>query len=566
MFCPECGYKIEDEQARFCPECGTCIEEVESDAVSEHTVGECSAHGFILTNCRLLAEKLGVPALQVKQLIEQYIMARREDEMDYLCLDVDHYTYRKRGFLGWNKSVSLRPDSPWEEYMELLTDAVEQRQGATSGEVLYLFIIGSNDVIPMPRIVHPVEGMDDRDIDTDLLWAYPYGAAMVEELKSLHILQYDQRLLVGRLPVGEDTGFEELAGYLQRAAQCGWGIPMQEAYGQCDPHWQRVSTRVAQPVTPMLRDLEGRVPSACYAHGLVLSPGVTLQHLPHYFHPNASIYYFNLHGSNAREASGYYGCSMEQPPKCHAVMAPAFMEQCGVHNVVVCEACYGARHIGMDRNHSTLLSALYHRTLLFLGSSRVAWGDVDGAQQRMPQPQLADVVASTFMEALGNGYSAGKALFIAKAAVMKADPHVSPYSVATVAEFNLFGDPSLLMDECSEKQAGVVKDPCGKLGHAQAYGCRVTQVEKKGSPSLLQQVRAQVDANVREIHDRIGQYLYAQYGIAPREVDQVLRLDYPDGYQEMNFNYKVARQEDWEEVVTVITSTKGDIRKVFSTR
>ena len=90
MFCPECGYKIEDEQARFCPECGTCIEEVESDAVSEHTVGECSAHGFILTNCRLLAEKLGVPALQVKQLIEQYIMARREDEMDYLCLDVDH--------------------------------------------------------------------------------------------------------------------------------------------------------------------------------------------------------------------------------------------------------------------------------------------------------------------------------------------------------------------------------------------------------------------------------------------------------------------------------------------
>lgn len=566
MFCPECGYRIEEAEARFCPECGTRLDEEENSSAAPHTAEECSAHGYILTNCRLLAEKLGVSSQQVEQLIEQYIISRRADGMDYLCLNVDSYTYRKRGFLGRSRNVSLRPDSPCREYMDLLADAVEQRPGGSSGEVLYLFIIGSCDLIPMPRIAHPVEGMDDRDIDTDLLWAYPYGAAMVEELDNYRILQYDQQLLVGRLPVGEDTGFEELADYLMRASQCGWGIPRREAYGQCDPHWQRISATVSRPVAPLLRNLEGRVPSACFARGLVLSPGVTLQHLPDYFHPDASIYYFNLHGSNAREASGYYGCSMEQPPKCHAVMAPAFMQQCREHNIVVSEACYGARHIGMDRSHSMLLSAIYSQTLLFLGSSRVAWGDVDGGQQRAPQPVLADVVASAFLEAMDSGYSAGKALFLAKSAVMKSDPHVSPHSVATVAEFNLFGDPSLLMDEEREKLALPFSTSGVKLGNAQGYGCKITRVEGHDNPSILQQVRAQVDANIRKIHEQVGEYLYAQLGMAPRPADEVFRVDYPNGQGEMLFNYKVLRQEGWTELLTVITSTDGTVRKLFATR
>ena len=27
MYCPECGYKIEDKDALFCPECGTKVDE-----------------------------------------------------------------------------------------------------------------------------------------------------------------------------------------------------------------------------------------------------------------------------------------------------------------------------------------------------------------------------------------------------------------------------------------------------------------------------------------------------------------------------------------------------------
>ena len=35
MFCPECGYKIDEVGACFCPECGTKIEEFEQQIAED---------------------------------------------------------------------------------------------------------------------------------------------------------------------------------------------------------------------------------------------------------------------------------------------------------------------------------------------------------------------------------------------------------------------------------------------------------------------------------------------------------------------------------------------------
>ena len=140
MFCPECGTRIDEKGARFCPECGTRLDELEEPAqpaeptataptpADSATAKEDSAEwGLILTNCRLLAAKLGGSVDELKQLLHSYIEARNASGVEYELIDADNYSFRKRGFLGRTRTVSLQPDSPWGDYLDLLDDAVEAR-------------------------------------------------------------------------------------------------------------------------------------------------------------------------------------------------------------------------------------------------------------------------------------------------------------------------------------------------------------------------------------------------------------------------------------------------------
>ena len=604
MFCPECGTRIDEKGARFCPECGTRLDELEEPAqpadptataptpADSATAKEDSAEwGLILTNCRLLAAKLGGSVDELKQLLHSYIEARNASGVEYELIDADNYSFRKRGFLGRTRTVSLQPDSPWGDYLDLLDDAVEARTGRRAkGQPLYLFILGSNDIIPMPCVPHPVKEVSDNDIDTDLLWAYPYGKSMVDELQSLNIFHYDQQLMVGRLPVGNDTDWNQFVGYLQRASDNSYGIPSGLTYGQCDPHWKRVSSAVASGVATTLRNL-GALPAEGYYRGLILSPAYTAENLNKVFAPDANLYYFNLHGSNAPEAAGYYGTTLEQRPKCYTVMHPLFMQACQEPNVVACEACYGARHRGMDREHSTLLAALYAETLLFVGSSRIAWGDVDAVDGSAPTPMLADTLVATFMNALQAGYTAGLALFLAKSAVMQQDSQGRPHTAATLLEFNLFGDPSLYLNVWDDEQSDKANTdnesadgtdtsrptaaPAEALTQpaSQSYVCQTEVVgganaTTASSPtaSLLQRVRAQVNANVMHIHDQMARHLYSRYGIPPRPADAIFRVRYADGTEEFRFDYTIETEGEVKQTLTLSTDTQGSIKHLIATK
>ena len=596
MYCPECGTKIEEKGARFCPECGTRLdepEELQQPVVSQPAAGETTDSkessvewGFILTNCRLLAAKLGGSVDELKQLLACYIEARQASGVEYQLIDVDNYTYTKRGFLGRTRTSSLQPDSSWGDYLDLLADAVEARTGKQAkGQPLYLFILGSNDIIPMPCVPHPVKEVDDNDIDTDLLWSYPYGKSMVDELLNLNIFHFDQQLMVGRLPVGNDTDWNKLVDYLQRGIDYSLGIPGGVAYGQCDPHWKRVSSTVIGDVASDLRNLSSQ-PASGYYRGLILSPAYTAENLMQVFTPDAYLYYFNLHGSDAPEACGYYGTTLEQHPKCYPVMHPLFMQTCQCPNVVTCEACYGARHRGMDSEHSTLLAALYAQTLLFVGSSRIAWGDVDATDGSAPTPMLADTLAATFMEALQAGYPAGQAFFLAKSAVMQQDTQGTPYTAATLLEFNLFGDPSLFLDLWDEEDTYGKNRASGKSRPhtistkaatqpaVQSYLCQTERIGGKAAThngasttaSLLQQVRAQVNTNVQHIHDQMASHLYSHYGIPPRPAEAIFHVHYANGTEELRFDYTVETEGQVKQTYTITSDLRGNVKQVIGTK
>ena len=577
MFCPECGNRIEDQNIHFCPECGARIEQesnTEKKApVKPHPQG-MSMHGLIFTNLGLLAEKTGTDEQSLMAIFDAFIRQKREYGISYKLVDAGNYTYRKSGFWGNSKKVHLKITSPLWDYMDILMDVHNGEQAAGDEISQYLFIIGGSDIIPMPCIHHYIPNdSNDDSIDTDMLYAYPYGKEMITLLENQAAFTYDQLFFVGRLPLGEDASLEDLCGYLERNIDYSNGFPMNEAYGQCDPHWKKVSSYVANDLLNgnYFRDLSRYLSPDHYYNRLLLSPMVVEGNLQQVFHTNASLYYFNLHGGEGLESRGYAGVMLNKEEYgALPDIDPEHMMTCEEPNIVISEACYGGRFIGLDQHHSMMLASLFTNTLAFVGSSRVAWGAVDDASspQSGVSVSYADIIAGYFISAILQGYTVAEALFIARSAVLQGTVPGDPHAALTVVEFNLFGDPMTTMNVRTNLKSGnkitsktTLVDPNTKIG------CTIEKIKtEKENGSILEQVRGAVNANIQQIHATIGQHLYASYGIKPRPMEEVLKIKYSNGQEEMKFNYDLTSERQIPARFVVTTSSDGKIKSVYTTR
>ena len=577
MFCPECGNRIEDQNIHFCPECGARIEQesnTEKKApVKPHPQG-MSMHGLIFTNLGLLAEKTGTDEQSLMAIFDAFIRQKREYGISYKLVDAGNYTYRKSGFWGNSKKVHLKITSPLWDYMDILMDVHNGEQAAGDEISQYLFIIGGSDIIPMPCIHHYIPNdSNDDSIDTDMLYAYPYGKEMITLLENQAAFTYDQLFFVGRLPLGEDASLEDLCGYLERNIDYSNGFPMNEAYGQCDPHWKKVSSYVANDLLNgnYFRDLSRYLSPDHYYNRLLLSPMVVEGNLQQVFHTNASLYYFNLHGGEGLESRGYAGVMLNKEEYgALPAIEPEHMMTCEEPNIVISEACYGGRFIGLDQHHSMMLASLFTNTLAFVGSSRVAWGAVDDASspQSGVSVSYADIIAGYFISAILQGYTVAEALFIARSAVLQGTVPGDPHAALTVVEFNLFGDPMTTMNVRTNLKSGnkitsktTLVDPNTKIG------CTIEKIKtEKENGSILEQVRGAVNANIQQIHATIGQHLYASYGIKPRPMEEVLKIKYSNGQEEMKFNYDLTSERQIPTRFVVTTSSDGKIKSVYTTR
>ena len=577
MFCPECGNRIEDQNIHFCPECGARIEQESNTEkktpVKPHPQG-MSMHGLIFTNLDLLAEKTGTDEQSLMAIFDAFIRQKREYGISYKLVDAGNYTYRKSGFWGNSKKVHLKITSPLWDYMDILMDVHNGEQAAGDEISQYLFIIGGSDIIPMPYIHHYIPNdSNDDSIDTDMLYAYPYGKEMITLLENQAAFTYDQLFFVGRLPLGEDASLEDLCGYLERDIDYSNGFPMNEAYGQCDPHWKKVSSYVANDLLNgnYFRDLSRYLSPDHYYNRLLLSPMVVEGNLQQVFHTNASLYYFNLHGGEGLESRGYAGVMLNKEEYgALPAIEPEHMMTCEEPNIVISEACYGGRFIGLDQHHSMMLASLFTNTLAFVGSSRVAWGAVDDASspQSGVSVSYADIIAGYFISTILQGYTVAEALFIARSAVLQGTVPGDPHAALTVVEFNLFGDPMTTMNVRTNLKSGnkttsktTLVDPNTKIG------CTIEKIKtEKGNGSILEQVREAVNANIQQIHDTIGQHLYASYGIKPRPVEEILKIKYSNGQEEMKFNYDLTSERQIPARFVVTTSSDGKIKSVYTTR
>ncbi|MBR7134170.1 MAG: zinc ribbon domain-containing protein, partial [Bacteroidaceae bacterium] len=198
MYCPECGTKIEDD-ARFCPECGTRMEQATHNV---DDVQECAAEDskdndiviscIILTNINLLAKSLHADANDIRTLLQQFIDIKKQAGIRYLLADASNYTYCKRGFLGARKKVSLDANSSIWDYTDILMDIHTHEESGKRIVSEYVFIVGGNDVIPMPCTKNYVaHNKDNKTVDSDILYSFPYGKEMLANLENLEIFKYD---------------------------------------------------------------------------------------------------------------------------------------------------------------------------------------------------------------------------------------------------------------------------------------------------------------------------------------------------------------------------------------
>lgn len=559
-FCYNCGAALSGTE-KFCGRCGARLEHKVKAEDAEKSI----RHGLIFTDLNVLSMRTGAEKNRLELLFSQYAEAMCTSGIRYRLVDASDYTFVSAGVSRKGEKADIRPGSPWWHYQLILYDVMCYEKENSMPESNYLFIIGSDDVIPVAVIDHYIkeEGrFKDKDIDTDLLYAYPYGREMKEALESLQIYKLEMYYLTGRLPIPSDAGIGYLTNYLQNAINVSKGIKITKAYAQSDPHWKELTAHLMSPF-----DQAGILPdrsniSGHYSYGnVLLGPDITSRYIAAVMDKDTDLIYLNLHGSNVADAHGYMGEYPEMTKKFEEIFPTIAMSIPQGYNIFVAEACYGGRFIGYDTLHSMIQSGLAHKTVLGLASSRIAFG--------VPRPPAgcADVICSAFLDYLFKGYSAGEAMVLARRMFFEGDKVVSEVEAVTLAEFRLFGDPSLHAFLEGEKAADKSSAELRVASDDYQAGYDSRDVRKPGhSSSLLDMVRAAVDDNIRSISERIGEELYRAYGLPPREPETVKRVKFRNGQERLLFSYYDECQDESDRIWKVISYPDGKIEKVLTSK
>lgn len=612
MYCPECGTRLDDD-ALFCPECGTKVMHEEEPVAAQNNPGSSSsgssstgssstgtmsggttervpngpsapaeeadtrpvfARGLILTNLAGIGKRLRIDPLALRGIINNYIEALKNIGLSYRLIDASDYTYERKNLFGQRKTVHLTGSDPWYAFADLTLDQHEWEQKNGMDESEYLFIIGGNKDVPMPTLPnflasHAKAGSRDKTMDTDLLYSYPYGQKMEEDLMSQRLFRYDALFYVGRLPLADNATLEDLTGYLDRSIQLDCSVPVGMAYTQCDPHWKEVTNVITSPMYECgLYPQYNAAPEEVLHRGhIFLTPYVMLDEddMQPNFGGEFAYIFFNMHGGDSMGSYHYYGVDMSGQ-HCCAGFSPRLIASSVRPNILFTQACYGGRFIGYPKEYSMLLTAISSMTMVFVGSSRTAYGAGDGDGHL----STSDVLGAVFNQHMMAGESAGQAMLAARMATFKNRPG-EPTHALTIAEFNLYGDPMMhfAVDGASFYTAHVSKAaPLGANDPLNVPTEEILMNKNAGEPqSMLAQLRQAVDSNIMKIHEVISKQLYAQYGIPPREPLIISRKTYPDGHRELGYDYPMTNVPDGDNAMAMVTTDeKGEILSVITTK
>ena len=438
MICLECN-RINKFTRSICAECGSdlsfnFVEEVQPAMdyfKNEREASSLINYGVLYTDFAALSQKMDRAVLE--SLIAEFIYFFEKKDLKILVLDSSE-----------NRIENLY-HSPWEAHVELVKKSYDELKRYNIRSPRFLFILGSDDVIPQPIIrYHEYVQSHDLDCDSDLPYSVLQSNSFDTNYWELGDADYfNEKWAVGRLPVLDDVFianyFSKVYSFFsstQNHSKHSSGV-----YGLSDEEWKGLSFGV-------LNDISKNV-------DLHISPPLNLESIDECFDKNAEFYYFNLHGSNSQHYwSSRWGGH---------VISSFQITEINNFNFVGVEACYGAlmHPENFNKNNqfissgTTLINALAAKTIAFVGSSRIAWG----SSEANPPILFADLIIHIFLKSMiVDGLSSGAAFINArKACFLELVNHLEVdndyfIQLATIAQFNLYGIPFGLGSEFIDKK------------------------------------------------------------------------------------------------------------------
>ncbi|MCM1522063.1 MAG: hypothetical protein NC039_05355 [Muribaculaceae bacterium] len=509
----------------------------------------------------------------------QKVADTNDERIKYLIIDIAEPE--------WCKLIG--DDKTWLSYLRVLE---AYREGLADGSGIdspsYLYILGGDDVIPMPRLRNPIDDEFKRanNIDTleatieaDWLYSFSMGSVKVDGRGYLDFegLTNERAVFyVSRLPLESglmESSFEDdVLGYLNRTLKHHLENGKITKVGA-------VTSEVCRKVMDLTIqgfprcDLDGFGKAYQYK-GAFLSPDISLdnpsvkdeQILSAYVDKirSCQMVTFDLHGTPHPKYRAFAGEAANHQ-KTQAFI-PEFLSHSEI-KVIVPICCWGAKYIGYRRDNSTLLYSFYKAdNLLFMGSCRTAYGSVDSTDEKEETRLLyGSWLMRLFMQYILAGYRGAEALHRAKVMFLKNHCDRSPFSLLTVLEFNLFGDPTLRFEptvpiddivRISQSSSLILPD----FSDFDSRYSEETIYEEQDEKTLLSRVRNLVDKNLNDVRERMNKVLYQHYNIRPENLRKITKYTTGRGTKGLRFVY--SDDGPYPSTIYALSDEKGNLNKV----
>jgi hypothetical protein len=281
----------------------------------------------------------------------------------------------------------------------------------------YVLIVGGPDIVPQQSLKRGLDTSDDAVVPSDLPYACEQGYS--DDARAF----IDPSRLVGR--VAGITGLRDPQALLSSLrTACGWRPRASRDYSRA----LAVSVKIwANSTRLSLRNVFG------HADDLQLVPPKTFRWSKRLISRRA--HYLNCHGIFQEDE--FEGQEGDSYPLAHTSRYVAPRIRPGT--VAAVEACYGALLYDPQRagsNEPMVNAYLRHGAYAYFGSSTSTFGPSTGNA-------CADLICQSFLRHLRLGVSAGRAALEARIDYLKSHPTLAPVDHLTLAQFGLFGDPSV---------------------------------------------------------------------------------------------------------------------------
>ena len=503
---------------------------------------------IVLTNSLRLAAKYRASQQDVLAILEKNLVCQQI--VEFLLLDVSDY----------QDEFGEKPT--WQDHKAILADFMAG-MGLQPSPSLSLFIVGGDDVIPMPRIANPIN--ETEQLESDILYCFAE-----EELTRLDVKE--ALCNVGRLPLESgslpSTLNDDLQSYFNLSnMMLMTGIEVNKVVMTSTESWLPASN-------DMVKGLPVEEPPhiANATNGnLFVSPRLSVDdsYVLRYYQREigqADMLMFNLHGADAHGYSSFYGEGLSGHNTPEAFSCD--MLRYSGARILNTVACFGGRYIGYNRNDSMLMSAIYGGgVVLYAGSCTSALGRTGQIHNVAEDALMPSGYSESFMKLyslyLFRGITAGEAFLSAKCDYFNLCRSLDgdDCALATVLMFNLYGMPVLHVNSNKSviQEARGIKEVHDIDTHQKTMG-RVLYDKNQPSTSVLSEVRMRVNDNLLKIRKTIESKLYSYWGLNPLDLDNIVELT-RGSQKSLRFEYKsgtgLIKKRSW-----AFTDELGNVKDV----